>query len=194
MKRASITRETGETRVEVELCIQGKGQNDIRTGIGLFDHMLCLMSRHGLMDMHITCDGDIDVDSHHTVEDVGIALGQAFAGAMDDKTGIARYGQALLPMDEALAQVAVDVSGRPHVVFDAVFPTPVLGNFETETVEEFFRAFAMNAGITLHARLLYGSNTHHMIEALFKGLGRALRMACEQDPRETGVPSTKGLL
>ncbi|MDD4796862.1 MAG: imidazoleglycerol-phosphate dehydratase, partial [Eubacteriales bacterium] len=142
----------------------------------------------------VLCHGDLDVDSHHSVEDVGIALGQAFARAIGDKAGITRYGSAYLPMDETLALVALDISGRPYLVYDAPLCAPLLGSFETETVEEFFRAFATHAGITLHMKVLYGANTHHKIEALFKGLGRALRAACAVDPRESGVPSTKGVL
>ena len=174
-------------------CLDG-GEVSVSTGIGFFDHMLTLLGRHALMDLSIKCTGDTQVDCHHTVEDVGIALGQAFAQALGDKRGIARYGSFYLPMDETLALVALDLSGRPYLAFDAEFTAPLLGSFETETVEEFFRAFAFNGGVTLHAKVLYGANTHHKAEALFKGLGRALRAACAPDARETGIPSSKGVL
>ncbi|MDD3243518.1 MAG: imidazoleglycerol-phosphate dehydratase HisB [Eubacteriales bacterium] len=194
MRSAQLARKTAETDIALSLDLDGTGKTDIQTGVGFFDHMLTLLGKHAMMDLTVRCAGDLQVDSHHSVEDVGIALGQAFAKALGDKRGITRYGSAYLPMDETLALVALDLSGRPYLVFDAAFDTPLLGNFETEMTEEFFRAFAMNGGVTLHAKVLYGANTHHKIEALFKGLGRALRMACAPDARETGVPSTKGVL
>lgn len=194
MRSAQVARDTRETQIQAKLVIDGTGKADINTGIGFFDHMLNLLARQSLMDISVLCHGDLQVDSHHTVEDVGIALGQAFAQAMGDKAGITRYGSAYLPMDETLSLVALDVSGRPYLVFDAQLGAPTLGSFETETAEDFFRAFAFNAGITLHMKVLYGTNTHHKVEALFKGLGRALRAACAIDPRESGVPSTKGVL
>lgn len=194
MRSAQVARNTRETQIQAKLVIDGTGKADINTGIGFFDHMLNLLARQSLMDMTVLCNGDLKVDSHHSVEDVGIALGQAFAQAMGDKEGITRYGSVYLPMDETLSLVALDISGRPYLVFDAQLDAPTLGSFETETTEDFFRAFAFHAGITLHMKVLYGTNTHHKIEALFKGLGRALRAACAVDPCESGVPSTKGVL
>lgn len=194
MRKASTGRETTETKIFVELDIDGSGTYDIATGIGFFDHMLELLAKHGLMDLRIKADGDTDVDCHHTVEDVGIALGQAMKDALGNKAGIKRYSTFFLPMDETLAMASVDLSGRPFLLFDASLPAIRLGGFETETTEEFFRAFAFAAGITLHMKVLYGRNAHHQIEALFKAFGRALREATANDPRELGIPSTKGVL
>ncbi len=194
MRKASASRDTAETKIFAEINLDGDGCARIETGIGFFDHMLALLARHGLFELTLKADGDADVDCHHTVEDTGIVLGQAFLKALGDKKGIRRYGTFFLPMDETLAMVSLDISGRPFLVFDAAIPPVRLGDFETETVEEFFRAFAFAAGITLHAKVLYGKNAHHQIEALFKALGRALREAVAIDPRELGIPSTKGVL
>ncbi|HEY5560799.1 MAG TPA: imidazoleglycerol-phosphate dehydratase HisB [Clostridiaceae bacterium] len=190
----SMLRKTMETEIEVYINIDGEGSYDINTGIGFFDHMLSLMSKHGLIDMNIKAQGDLYVDPHHTVEDVGIVLGEAIKKALRDKAGIKRYGYALVPMDEALLEVVLDISGRPYLVFQGEFKTSKLGGFDTELTKEFFRALAFNAGITLHTRVLYGENTHHMIEGLFKALGRALRDATTIDERVKGVMSTKGIL
>lgn len=193
-REASITRETFETQIEMSLDLDGEGNSQIDTGVGFLDHMLTLLTKHGLFDLRVKAKGDLYVDSHHLVEDVGIVLGKCIAKALGDKKGIRRYGTSYLPMDESLELVSMDISGRPFLVFEGDFETKILGNFETEMVEEFFRAVAMNSGITLHAKVLYGKNTHHMIEGLFKGLGRALREATEIDPRIKGVMSTKGSL
>ncbi len=194
MRKASAGRDTAETRIFAEINLDGDGSVRVETCIGFFDHMLTLLGRHGLFELTIKADGDVDVDCHHTVEDTGIVLGQAFQKALGERKGIRRYGTFFLPMDETLAMVSLDISGRPFLVFDAAIPPLRLGDFETETVEEFFRAFAFAAGITLHVKVLYGKNAHHQIEALFKALGRALREAVAIDPREQGVPSTKGVL
>ncbi|AJD31697.1 imidazoleglycerol-phosphate dehydratase HisB [Clostridium sporogenes] len=191
---AKIYRKTSETEVKSEINLYGEGKYDIKTGIGFFDHMLNLMARHGLIDLKLEAKGDLQVDSHHTVEDVGIVLGQSFKEALGDKKGIKRYGTSFVPMDEALASVSIDLSGRPYIVCDFNFTVEKLGEMDTELVEEFLRALAFNAGITLHARVLYGKNNHHMIEAVFKALGRALREAVDKDERINGVMSTKGTL
>ena len=191
---AKIYRKTSETEVKAEINLYGEGKYDIKTGIGFFDHMLNLMARHGLIDLKLEAKGDLQVDSHHTVEDVGIVLGQSFKEALGDKKGIKRYGTSFVPMDEALASVSIDLSGRPYIVCDFNFTVEKLGEMDTELVEEFLRALAFNAGITLHARVLYGKNNHHMIEAVFKALGRALREAVDKDERINGVMSTKGTL
>lgn len=193
-REAAICRKTMETDISVSLQIEGEGKSDIKTEVGFFDHMLTLMSKHGFMDLNINAKGDLYVDSHHLVEDTGIVIGQCISKALGDKRGIKRYGTAFVPMDEALAMVSLDISGRPFLVFEGEFETEKLGDFETEMVEEFFRAVAFNAGITLHAKVLYGKNTHHMIEALFKALGRALCEAFTIDDRIKGVMSTKGSL
>lgn len=195
MRRAEVKRETGETRIALALDLDGTGRADVATGIGFLDHMLHLLARHSLMDLLIRAEGDTHVDDHHTCEDVGIALGQAFAKALGDKAGITRYADCLMPMDETLSRLALDISGRAFLVFRAEFPSEKIGTFDTELVREFFQAFASNAGITLHAECVYGANSHHIAESLFKGLARVLRMASERDPR-TGdrVPSTKGTL
>ncbi len=194
MRNALVARTTGETQVSVNIEVDGTGNSEIQTGIGFFDHMLTLLARHGLFDTTIKAVGDIQVDGHHTVEDTGIVLGQALAKALGDKTGIRRYGTAFIPMDEALAMVSLDISGRPYLVFEADFSTGRVGDFDSELVEEFMRAVVTHAGITLHIKLLAGKNTHHMIEAIFKALGRALAEATRLDDRIKGVLSTKGTL
>ncbi|WP_460449874.1 imidazoleglycerol-phosphate dehydratase HisB [Alsobacter sp. SYSU BS001988] len=195
MRSASVSRKTAETEISVSLSIDGSGEARIQTGVGFFDHMLELLTRHALFDVTVEAKGDLHVDQHHTVEDVGIALGQAFAQALGEKRGIRRYASMHLPMDETLSRVSIDISGRPFLVFRAAFTRDAIGAFDTELVREWFQAFATNAGITLHAETLYGDNNHHIAESLFKGLARALREACAVDPREgERVPSTKGAL
>jgi imidazoleglycerol-phosphate dehydratase len=195
MRTAEITRKTAETALTVKLDLDGTGRHDNRTGVGFFDHMLDQVARHALVDLEIRATGDLHIDDHHTVEDVGIALGRAFAQALGDKRGIRRYGSCLLPMDEALVRAALDLSGRPFLVWKVDFPSPKIGSFDTELVREFFTAVAMNAGMTLNLARLDGANSHHIAEACFKAVARALREAVEPDPRSTGaVPSTKGTL
>jgi imidazoleglycerol-phosphate dehydratase len=195
MRAASVSRRTAETDVAVSIALDGTGKAEIATGVGFFDHMLELFARHGLFDLTVKVTGDLHVDDHHTVEDTGIALGQAFLQALGDKRGIARYADIHLPMDETLSRVALDISGRPFLVFRTTFPTEKIGTFDTELVREWFQAFAMQAGVTLHVETLYGLNSHHIAESCFKGLARALRAAVAVDPREGGrVPSTKGTL
>jgi len=195
MRKAKIDRKTAETTISVEVNLDGTGQYDNKTGIGFFDHMLDQLSRHALIDMTVRATGDLHIDDHHTVEDCGIALGKAVAEAVGDKTGIRRYGACLLPMDEALVRAALDISGRPFLVMDLELPTPKIGTFDTELVREFFTAFAMNAGLTLHIEKLAGINSHHITEAAFKAVARALRDALETDPRKAdAIPSTKGTL
>ncbi len=194
MRKSELKRETKETKISVEINLDGEGRTEIFTGIGFFDHMMNLFAAHARFDLKIKCDGDIEVDGHHSVEDIGIALGTAFKNALGDKRGINRYGTFYLPMDESLAFVSLDISGRPFLVFDGGNFAPTVGNFDTELVEEFLRAFAFNAGITLHAKILYGKNSHHKIEAIFKALGHALRIATEHDLRNPDIPSTKGIL
>jgi len=194
VRTANIQRKTGETDISVELDLDGEGKYEVDTGIGFFDHMLSLMAKHGLLDLKVKAKGDTYVDSHHTVEDVGIVIGECIKKALLDKASINRYGTAFVPMDEALAQVSMDISGRPFLVFDAEFTTDKLGDFDTEMVEEFFRAVAFNSGITLHVRVLYGKNNHHMIEGMFKAFGRALCEAVSKNERIKGVMSTKGML
>lgn len=193
-REAAVKRETAETNIALNLNLDGTGKSLLDSGIGFFDHMLNLMTVHGLMDLELRCDGDLEVDGHHSVEDIGIALGDAFKEAIGDKKGICRYGTFYLPMDEALAFVSLDISGRPFLVYDGGEMAPMVGGFDTELVEEFLRAFAVHAGLTLHVKVLYGNNTHHKIEAIFKALGHALRIAVNHDPKVTGVPSTKGIL
>ena len=194
-RTGKVIRTTMETVVDVQLNIDGEGTADIDTGIGFFDHMLNLLASHGRFDLKVKADGDLEVDGHHTVEDVGIALGQAMMDAAGSKKGIARYGSFFLPMDETLALVSLDFSGRPLLVYDVGGPmTPLIGDYDTELTEEFLRAFAVNAGRTLHVKLFYGTNSHHKVEAIFKGLGHALRIALTDDPRVEGVMSTKGVL
>ena len=195
MRAASVSRRTAETDVAVSIALDGTGKAEIATGVGFFDHMLELFARHGLFDLTVKVTGDLHVDDHHTVEDTGLALGQAFLQALGDKRGITRYADIHLPMDETLSRVALDISGRPFLVFRTTFPTEKIGTFDTELVREWFQAFAMNAGITLHVETLYGANSHHIAESCFKGLARALRRAVAVDPREEGrIPSTKGAL
>lgn len=191
---AVIERKTAETQVAVKLNLDGEGKCEIATGIGFLDHMLTLFAKHGFMDLTVKAKGDLDVDSHHTVEDIGIVLGEALKEALGDKAGIHRYGNCYIPMDETLAQVCLDFSGRPFLVFGAEIPKVQLGNYETEMTEEFFRAIAMNCGLTLHIRLLYGSNVHHIIEAIFKAFARAVAEAVDIDPRVKGIMSSKGVL
>jgi imidazoleglycerol-phosphate dehydratase len=195
MRSARVARRTNETDVTVSLGLDGTGQAVIATGIGFLDHMLELFARHALVDLDVKVSGDLHVDQHHTAEDTGIALGEALAKALGDKRGIVRYASLDLPMDEALTRVAIDVSGRPFLVFRTEFPTQKVGDFDTELVREFFQAFAVKAGVTLHIETLYGLNSHHIAESCFKGLARALRRAVAIDPREgERVPSTKGSL
>src|SRR5213082_2157158 len=195
MRKASIRRSTKETDVEVVVDLDGAGAASMSTGIGFLDHMLELLARHSRIDITVKAKGDLHIDHHHTTEDVGIALGQAVKQALGDMKGITRYSSMHVPMDEALTRVAIDVSGRPFLVFKAKFGRDKVGAFDTELVQEWFQAFAMNAGITLHVEALYGSNDHHIAEACFKGLARALRAAIAIDPRAAGeIPSTKGTL
>jgi imidazoleglycerol-phosphate dehydratase len=194
-RRAAVKRVTKETDIEVAVDLDGKGTSRITTGIGFFDHMLDLLARHSRIDITVKAKGDLHIDQHHTTEDVGIALGQAVRQALGDMAGITRYADVHVPMDEALTRVAVDVSGRPFLVFKVNFGRAKIGTFDTELVQEWFRAFAMNAGLTLHVETLYGTNDHHIAESCFKGLARALRAAFAIDPRAAGeVPSTKGSL
>jgi imidazoleglycerol-phosphate dehydratase len=195
MRKASIERRTAETAVAATVNLDGSGIYDIATGIGFLDHMLEQLSRHSLIDIKIKAKGDLHIDGHHTAEDVGITLGQAIGQALGDRKGIRRYASLDLPMDEALTRVAVDVSGRPYLTWRTKFSLAKIGDFDTELVREWFQAFAMNAGVTLHVETLYGDNNHHIAESCFKGLARALRAAIELDPRQQGrIPSTKGTL
>lgn len=194
MRTGKITRTTKETSVEIGINLDGEGKSEIKSGVGFFDHMLTLFAAHGMFDLTVKCDGDVEVDGHHSVEDIGIALGDAIKDALGDCAGINRYGSFYLPMDETLAFVALDISGRPYLVCDTGELSPMIGAFDTELVEEFLRAFAMHSGITLHAKILYGKNSHHKIEGIFKALGHALRIAVEKDPRNNKIPSTKGVL
>lgn len=193
-RSAELNRKTSETDIKLTLSLDGSGRADIATGVGFFDHMLTLWAKHGLFDLTVKAEGDLQVDCHHTVEDVGIVLGKALAEALGDKSGIRRYGTSFVPMDEALAMVVVDISGRPFLQYDADIPLVRLGNYDSEMTEEFLRALAVNAGLTIHVRLLSGKNPHHIVEAIFKALGRALAEAGGKDPRIIGVMSTKGLL
>jgi imidazoleglycerol-phosphate dehydratase len=192
-RRAEISRKTSETEVELALDLDG-GEVSVSTGVGFLDHMLELLGRHGRLGLRVQATGDLETGAHHTVEDVGIALGQAVDRALDDRAGIRRFGYAVIPMDEALGTSAIDVSGRPLCVFEADLPAISIAGFDAELAEEFFRAVATNAKLTLHLGTRYGSNAHHMIEACFKAFARALRQAVEVDPLETGIPSTKGTL
>jgi imidazoleglycerol-phosphate dehydratase len=195
MRKASVRRTTKETDVNVEVNLDGTGASSIATGIGFFDHMLDLLARHSRIDITVAAKGDLHIDHHHTTEDVGIALGQAVKQALGAMKGINRYADVHVPMDEALTRVAIDISGRPFLVFDARFGRDKVGTFDTELVQEWFQAFAMNAGVTLHVQTLYGSNDHHIAESCFKGLARALRIAVAIDARAADeVPSTKGVL
>jgi len=195
MRTATIRRKTKETDIAVSVNLDGTGVSDVATGIGFFDHMLDLLARHSGIDITVKAQGDLHVDHHHTTEDVGIALGQAVKQALGDMAGISRYAGVHLPMDETLSRVVIDISGRPVLVFRVEFPRDKIGEFDTELVREWFQAFAMNAGVTLHVETLYGENSHHISESCFKGLARALRAAVAIDPRANGaVPSTKGQL
>lgn len=195
MRAGEVARSTNETKISVSINLDGDGKADVATGVGFFDHMLDLFARHGLFDVRVHADGDLHVDDHHTVEDCGIALGEAFRKALGDKRGVVRYADAHVPMDETLSRVCVDISGRPFLVFRTEFTSGKIGTFDTELVREFFQAFAMNAGLTLHVETFYGLNSHHIAESCFKGLGRALRKAVAIDAREGGrIPSTKGAL
>ncbi|MCG7363802.1 imidazoleglycerol-phosphate dehydratase HisB [Roseomonas sp. ACRSG] len=194
-RTAEISRATSETQIRIRIDLDGTGQGRIATGIGFLDHMLTALCRHSLIDMEIEAKGDLHIDFHHTTEDVGIVLGQAIRQALGDKRGIRRYGQALVPMDEALVEAAIDISGRPFLAWNATFTRDKVGEMDTELFEEFFRAFAMNSAITLHVTQKAGTNAHHVAEGCFKALARALRMAVEPDPRAAGsIPSTKGSL
>lgn len=195
MRQATISRKTAETDVSVTVTLDGTGTYDNATGVGFFDHMLDQLARHSLLDLTVRATGDTHIDDHHTVEDVGIALGQALAQAVGDKRGIRRYGSCLLPMDDALVRAALDLSGRPYLVWSLDLPTAKIGSFDTELIREFFTALAMNAGMTLHVESLSGINSHHIAEAAFKSVARALRDAVEPDPRRAdAIPSTKGAL
>ena len=193
-RTARVRRETGETRIELAIDLDGTGRADVATGVGFFDHMLTLLARHSLIDLAVKADGDLHVDAHHTVEDVGICYGQALAQALGDKASIRRYGSLTLPMDEALVTVAVDLSGRPFCVWGAEVPAETLGTFNAPLAEEFWRAVSMNGAFNLHVLCQHGKNAHHIVEAIFKACARALRQAVETDPRVSGVPSTKGVL
>lgn len=193
-RKTRLERETKETSIALELEIDGRGQYDVDTGIGFFNHMLEGFARHGLFDLTLRVDGDTCVDAHHTVEDTGIALGQAFAQILEEKEGITRFGYFILPMDDALVLASLDFSGRPFLAFEATLPAPTLGTMETETVREFFLGFVNGAGINLHIRQLAGENTHHIVEAMFKAFAKALDMATKRDERIEGVLSTKGVL
>ena len=195
MRRATVQRKTKETDISLAIALDGSGKSAISTGIGFFDHMLDQIARHGLFDLEIAAKGDLHIDDHHTVEDVGIALGQAIKQALGDRKGIRRYATAHVPMDEALTRVALDLSGRAFLVFEAQFPTPKIGTFDTELVREFFQALAGNCGANVHVDNIRGANSHHIAESCFKALARALREAVEIDPRQSdAIPSTKGVL
>ncbi len=195
MRTATVTRTTSETEVTATVDLDGTGARDMATGVGFFDHMLDQLARHSMIDMTVRASGDLHIDDHHTVEDCGIALGQAIAKALGDKRGIARYGQCALPMDDALVTCALDLSGRPWLAWNVPLPAAAIGRFDTELAREFFQALAQNGGITLHFDLVRGVNAHHIVEATFKAVARALRMAVAPDPRSGGdIPSTKGAL
>jgi imidazoleglycerol-phosphate dehydratase len=193
-RAAEIERTTGETRVRLRLALDGSGDSSASTGVGFLDHMLDLLARHGRLDLAVEATGDLETGSHHTAEDIGIVLGRALDQALGDRVGVTRYGDATIPMDEALAACAIDLSGRPYLAWTGAIPAVTIGGFETELTEEFFRAVAANAKLTAHLSLLAGTNAHHMVEACFKSFARALRQAVAVDPTETSVPSTKGIL
>lgn len=193
-RAAEIARKTGETEIRLSLDVDGSGRSEVSTGVGFLDHMLTLFARHSLMNLNVVCRGDLQVDSHHTTEDVGICLGQALDRALGDRAGIRRYGHAILPMDETLVTCAVDLGGRPFWVWNAPMPTAKVGDFDSELVADFWQGFTVQARLNLHVLLHYGRNTHHVSEAIFKGLARALRTACERDLRSEGIPSTKGVI
>src|SRR5215475_4926549 len=195
MRRAQIDRATKETRISAAIDLDGSGKAKIATGIGFLDHMLEQLARHAMIDIELAAEGDLHIDQHHTVEDTGIVLGQAVTQALGDRAGIRRYGHAFIPMDETLTRVALDLSNRPYLVWKVVLARPALGGMDTELFQEWFRAFAQHAGLTLHVENLYGANTHHIVESCFKGLARALKEAIQPDPRlGTAIPSTKGSL
>ncbi len=195
MRQAETSRKTAETDVRLTLCLDGSGKSDVATGVGFLDHMLTLFAHHGRFDLTVSCAGDTQVDDHHSVEDIGIALGQAFREALGGKAGIRRYGHIILPMDEALVLCAADISGRGYLGYDVTLPTEKVGAFDTELAEEFWIAFAHNAGVTLHFKLFSGRNSHHILEACFKAAGRCLRQASSLDPDSAGeIPSTKGVI
>ncbi|WP_405752745.1 imidazoleglycerol-phosphate dehydratase HisB [Anaerovibrio slackiae] len=196
MRSGNVIRETRETKIDLTIDLDGSGRADVESGIGFFNHMLTLLAAHGRFDLVLNCDGDIEVDGHHSVEDIGIALGQAVHKALGDKKGITRYGTFFLPMDETLVMVSLDISGRPFLVYDAGGAmAPMIGKYDTELTEEFLRAFTFNAGITLHVKVMYGTNSHHKVEAIFKALGRALHAAVKINPETADeIPSTKGML
>ena len=195
MRKASLDRKTTETQIAVSVNLDGTGAYDVKSGVGFLDHMLELLARHSLIDIKVRAKGDTHIDFHHTTEDIGIALGQAFAKALGNRKGIRRYADCFLPMDEALTRAAIDVSGRPYLIWKVEFSRPKIGEFDTELVREWFQAFAMNAGVTLHVETLYGDNCHHIAESCFKALARVLRGAIEIDPRQKDrIPSTKGSL
>jgi imidazoleglycerol-phosphate dehydratase len=193
-RAAAIERVTNETRIKLSLNVDGKGDAKICTSVPFLDHMLNLFARHGLFDLEVEASGDIDIDFHHTVEDIGIVLGEAFKQALGDKNGIRRYGQATVPMDETLASVAIDISGRPYLVYHVTLPKIKIGEFDVELAREFFQAFANHCGMNLHINVMYGENVHHIIEACFKTVARAMDLATQRDPRVEGVMSTKGVL
>jgi imidazoleglycerol-phosphate dehydratase len=193
-RSGTIDRQTRETRIHLTLSLDGAGKGEISTAVPFLDHMLCLLAKHGFFDLKVQAEGDVEVDGHHTVEDLGICLGEAFKKALGDKAGIRRYGHATVPMHEALATVDIDISGRPHLVFNADLPKAKVGDFDVELVAEFFVAFCNHAGANVHVNLAYGDNLHHIIEAIFKAFGRALDQATGLDPRISGVMSTKGKL
>ena len=193
-RTSTIRRETAETRIELTLDLDGTGAASVATGVGFFDHMLTHLAKHGLFDLTVKCEGDLHIDAHHTVEDVGICFGKALVGALGTKAGIRRYGDATVPMDEALVTAAVDLSGRPFLVWDAEFPTEMLGSFSSALAEEFWRAVSSAGLLTLHVVLHHGRNGHHIVETAFKACARSLRAAVEADPRAVGIPSTKGVL
>jgi len=194
MRKKAISRTTAETSIKLDFSIDGTGETDIQTGVGFLDHMLVLMTKHGQFDLNVHCDGDIEVDQHHTVEDIGIVLGQAFQESIGTKEGINRYATLSIPMDEALSTVSIDLSGRPFFVYHVEGLKDKVGDFDTELVEEFFQAFVSHAKVTLHINLQYGKNSHHIIESIFKAFGRALSTASKINPEVKGIPSTKGML
>ncbi|MBP5182520.1 MAG: imidazoleglycerol-phosphate dehydratase HisB [Lentisphaeria bacterium] len=194
MRKGTVERATRETRIRVSLDLDGTGESKISTGIGFMDHMLTLFAKHGKIDLEVVCDGDLEVDAHHTMEDLGIVMGECLCKALGDKKGINRYGNFLLPMDESLVLVALDFSGRPFLAWDLVPPAPYIKDLDTELFREYFRALCVAAGLNLHVKLLSGGEVHHVFEAVFKGVAHAMRTAVESDPRENGIPSTKGVL
>ncbi len=194
VRTSQLERQTAETAIELRLNLDGTGKNDIHTGVGFLDHMLVLLARHALIDLEVRAHGDLQVDSHHTTEDVGICLGQAVRECLGDKSGIRRYGHMVLPMEETLVTSAVDFSGRSYLVFQAPMPSTKIGEFDSELIEDFWQSFAANAHCNLHILLHYGRNTHHIAEAIFKATARAIRIAAEYDPRQSGIPSSKGIL